>query len=118
MASENRTSQAGRPEAVQLRARRSPRVVALGILCMVLGALGAAALYTSVSDNSSVVMVTRKADCAASDIPAWAEMAVSYHTPTLKVDESGLKKRKGSGSNSSLPVAQTLRRLQNVFAWL
>jgi len=34
---------ATRPEGVQLRARRSPRLIALGVLLIVLGALGAAA---------------------------------------------------------------------------
>lgn len=59
MGSETRPSLADRPDSGQLRARRSPRMVALGILCVVLGALGGGALYASTSDNASVVMMTR-----------------------------------------------------------
>lgn len=44
-----------RPDAVQLRARRSPRLIALGVLLVVLGGIGAAALYASNVDQRSVV---------------------------------------------------------------
>lgn len=48
-----------RPEGVRLRARRSPRLVALGVLLVVLGGLGAAALYSMSSDEeAAVVMAT------------------------------------------------------------
>lgn len=46
-------------ERVQLRPRRSPRLVALGVLFVVLGALGAAALYTASVDRQSVVAMAR-----------------------------------------------------------
>lgn len=46
-----------RPDAVQLRARRSPRLIALGVLFVVLGGLAAGALYSMGNDEeSSVVM--------------------------------------------------------------
>lgn len=47
-----------RPEAVQLRARRSPRLVALGILLVVLGGLGAAALHSMSTDEELAVVMT------------------------------------------------------------
>ena len=40
-----------RPAGVQLRARRSPKLIALGVLAVALGALGAAALFTSNNDR-------------------------------------------------------------------
>ncbi|MCC2593874.1 SAF domain-containing protein [Tessaracoccus sp. OS52] len=55
-----------------MRPRRSPRLVALGVLLVVLGALGAAALYTlSVDQESAVVMsrdVIRGQELAAEDL--------------------------------------------------
>ncbi len=93
MGSETRPSKAGRPESGQLRPRRSPRVVALGILCMVLGALGAAALYTSASDSAPVVMMTRDVtrgeaitaqDMAIIDLPG---SAVNGAIPGDRIDD-------------------------------
>lgn len=47
-----------RPPQVQLRSRRSPRLIAIGVLCLVLGALGAATLYSmTVQRVEAVVMV-------------------------------------------------------------
>lgn len=46
---------APRPDAVQLRARRSPRLIALGALLVALGGLGAAYLFTLNSNHHSVV---------------------------------------------------------------
>lgn len=61
-----------RPEGVQLRPRRSPRLVALGVLFVVLGALGAAALYSaSVDQRTAVVMaedVVRGQQLTAEDL--------------------------------------------------
>ena len=48
-----------RPDGVQLRARRSPRLIAVGVLCVVLSALGAAALYNSTVNHASAVVMTR-----------------------------------------------------------
>lgn len=47
-----------RPDGVRLRARRSPKLLALGVLLACLGGLGAAALYTSVAHNQSVLILT------------------------------------------------------------
>lgn len=46
---------APRPAAVQLRARRSPKLIALGVLLVVLGGLGAAFLFTLNSDVQPVL---------------------------------------------------------------
>lgn len=70
---------APRPDAVRLRARRSPRLIALGILLVVLGGLGAAALYLSTADYRPVVVmaksvargtVVRRADLTVVDVPS------------------------------------------------
>jgi hypothetical protein len=52
-------SSAARPEGVQLRARRSPRLIALGVLLIVLGALGAAALYTTATHHRQAVAMAK-----------------------------------------------------------
>lgn len=49
---------APRPAAVQLRARRSPKMVALGILMVALGGLTAAFLFTLNSDHHPVLTLT------------------------------------------------------------
>lgn len=65
-------SSATRPEGVQLRARRSPRLIALGVLLIVLGALGAAALYTAVTGHRQAIAmandVTRGQEIRSSDL--------------------------------------------------
>lgn len=48
-----------RPEGVQLRARRSPRLVAVGVMTVVLGALGGAALYANLAQQESAVAMAR-----------------------------------------------------------
>ena len=48
-----------RPGEVRLRARRSPRLIALGILLACLGGLGGATLLTTSTHTSSVVVMTR-----------------------------------------------------------
>lgn len=53
------TSLPARPEGVQLRARRSPRLIAIGVLCVCLGGLGAAYLYGTVTRSQQVVMVAQ-----------------------------------------------------------
>lgn len=50
---------AGRPQGVQLRARRNPRLMALGILLACLGGLGAALLWQGISHSASVLVVAR-----------------------------------------------------------
>lgn len=48
-----------RPAGVQLRARRSPKLIALGVLAVVVGGLGFAFLYTSGTDARQVVAVAK-----------------------------------------------------------
>lgn len=48
-----------RPDAVQLRARRSPKLIAAGAVFVVIGALGAAALYSSSNNAQAAVGVSR-----------------------------------------------------------
>ncbi len=50
---------AARPQAVTLRARRSPKLIAAGVLTVALGAIGAAALYTANNEEISVVSLAR-----------------------------------------------------------
>ena len=61
-----------RPEGVQLRARRSPRLIALGVLLVVLGGLAAAAVYSATADQRAVVAmahdVTRGSVLHADDL--------------------------------------------------
>lgn len=49
-----------RPGSIQLRARRSPRLIALGVLCVVLGALAAVALYSMSITTTSVVSMAHE----------------------------------------------------------
>lgn len=65
---------APRPEAVQLRARRSPKLVALGVLLVVLGGIGAAALYTMNADQRAVVVMAT--DVARGDLVSRDHLAV------------------------------------------
>ena len=44
-----------RPDGVQLRAQRSPRLIALGVLLVVLGGIAAASLYAANTHHRSVV---------------------------------------------------------------
>ena len=61
-----------RAAGARLRPRRSPRLIALGVLCVVLGGLGAAALYSTSTDYvPAVVMakdVLRGQEITASDL--------------------------------------------------
>jgi hypothetical protein len=68
-----------RPDAVQLRARRNPRLMAAGVLLVVLGALGAGALYASASHHRQAVATThdvsrgaelRREDLTVVEVPA------------------------------------------------
>lgn len=46
-----------RPSGVQLRARRNPRLIALGVLTACLGALGVAYLYSATTSSQQVLMM-------------------------------------------------------------
>lgn len=48
-----------RPDGVQLRARRSPRLIAIGVLCACLGGLGAAFLYSNAAHSQTVVLMAQ-----------------------------------------------------------
>ncbi len=48
-----------RPATTQLRARRSPRLLLIGLLAMVLGGLGAAILYDRATTTEQVIVTTR-----------------------------------------------------------
>ena len=75
---------APRPEAVQLRARRSPRLIAAGILSVVLGALGGAALYSITSDQADVVVMER--DVVRGQTLQAADLAVVSMPSSSQVD--------------------------------
>lgn len=73
-----------RPEQVRLRARRSPKLVAFGVLLVVLGGLGAGALVTLGSTTESVVTVTR--DVARGETLTRDDLAVAEVPVTLDVE--------------------------------
>ncbi len=73
-----------RPEQVQLRARRSPKLIAFGVLLVVLGGLGAAALVTLGSSNEPVVTVTR--DVSRGETLTRDDLAVVEVPVTLDVE--------------------------------
>lgn len=74
-----------RPDAVQLRVRRSPRLIALGILCVVLGGVAAVALYTSSTDRQSVVAMS--ADLVRGDVIEREQLAI-VELPSTAVGEA------------------------------
>ena len=73
-----------RPDAVHLRARRSPRLIALGVLAIVLGALGAAALYSMNTTVTSVIVVAR--DVVRGDVIEADDLATTDVPGSLQVD--------------------------------
>ncbi len=73
-----------RPDAVHLRARRSPRLIALGVVAIVLGALGAAALYSMNTNLINVVVMTR--DVVRGDVIQVTDMTVADMPAGLQVD--------------------------------
>lgn len=75
---------APRPEAVQLRARRSPKLAALGVLLVVLGGIGAAVLYTSNADQRAVVVMA--ADVPRGEAVLREQLAVVEVPGSLSVD--------------------------------
>ncbi len=96
---------APRPDAVHLRARRSPRLIALGVLAIVLGALGAAALYSLNTDLVQVVVATR--DVVRGDVIEVTDLAVTDIPATLQVEASparDLEAMIGQRALSDLPA--------------
>lgn len=75
-----------RPDAVHLRARRSPRLIALGVLAIVLGALGAATLYSLNTNLINVVVVT--SDVVRGDMIEATDLAAAEIPASLQVDTS------------------------------
>lgn len=59
MVTDDKPPRARRPEGVRLRPRRSPKLIALGLLCIVLGALAAASVYSMNVTTTSVLVMTR-----------------------------------------------------------
>ncbi|RMB61421.1 SAF domain-containing protein [Tessaracoccus antarcticus] len=103
-----------RPDAVQLRARRSPRLIALGILSVVLGALGAGALYSMNTHNADVVVMTRDvvrgdriqaSDLAVVSVPAGLTMETSS---SAKMGEMVGQTARSDLPAGSFPVARHL----------
>ncbi len=96
---------APRPDAVQLRARRSPRLIAVGVLAVVLGGLGAAALYSMNTDNISVVVMVH--DVVRGDEIQPADLAVVSVPGGMQVDTSAadeLDQLVGRTARSDLPA--------------
>src|SRR5699024_2754975 len=78
---------APRPEAVQLRARRSPKLIALGVLLVTLGGIGAALLYTMNADQRAVVAMA--ADVARGDVVDRDDLMVLEVPGSLAVAAEG-----------------------------
>ncbi len=96
---------APRPDAVHLRARRSPRLIGLGILAIVLGALGAAALYSMNTDLTNVVVMTR--DVVRGDVIQATDLAVVSMPSGMQVNMSPadeLQPMVGQQALSDLPA--------------
>lgn len=81
------TPAAPRPAAVQLRARRSPKVIALGALLVAVGGLGAAALFSMNAEHRAVVVMA--ADVRRGDAIEREHLAVVEVPETLTVEALG-----------------------------
>lgn len=96
---------APRPDTVHLRARRSPRLIGLGILAIVLGALGAAALYSMNTNLTNVIVMTR--DVVRGDVIQATDLAVVSMPSGMQVDMSPadeLQPMVGQQALSDLPA--------------
>lgn len=81
---------APRPDAVQLRARRSPRLIALGVLLVALGGLGAAYLFTLNTNQHSVVVMAenvRRGEVVETGDLAVVEVPADLGVATLPADQ-------------------------------
>lgn len=95
---------APRPEAVKLRARRSPKLIAVGVLLVVLGGLGAAALYLSNVDMRSVVVMSQtvqRGDVVERGSLGIVDVPGNFDVPTI--DESQLGSLVGQRALTDLP---------------
>ncbi len=96
---------APRPEAVQLRARRSPRLIAVGALAIALGGLGAAALYSMNTDHISVVVMAN--DVVRGDEIQTSDLAIVSVPGGLQVqtsDAGAMDELIGRTARSDLPA--------------
>ncbi|MCG6567607.1 SAF domain-containing protein [Tessaracoccus sp. ZS01] len=95
---------APRPEAVQLRARRSPKLIALGVLLVTLGGIGAALLYTMNADQRAVVAMA--VDVARGDVVDRDDLMVLEVPGSLAVAAEGaesLESLVGQVARTDLP---------------
>ncbi|NHB84692.1 hypothetical protein G7085_08935 [Tessaracoccus sp. HDW20] len=75
---------APRPDAVALRARRSPKLVALGVLLVALGGIGAAALFTMNANQEAVIVMA--ADVRRGEVVEQSDLTVVEVPDTLTVE--------------------------------
>ena len=78
-----------RPDTVQLRARRSPKLIAAGVLAVVLGALGFAYIYNASANHTSVVSVAEpiaRGDVIEADQLQVVQVPEGFAAETLSAD--------------------------------
>ncbi|MDA8438069.1 MAG: SAF domain-containing protein [Propionibacterium sp.] len=93
------------PAEVRLRARRSPRLIALGILVAALGGLGGAALLTTSTHTRSVLVMARPV--ARGDLIEASDLAVATIGPApgvRTVPASDLSRLVGRTARVDLPA--------------
>lgn len=94
-----------RPETVQLRARRSPKLIAGGVLAVVLGALGFAYIYESSTNHASVVTVAKpiaRGSVVTKDELRVVQVPAGFSSETLPSDS--LDSLVGQTALTDLPV--------------
>lgn len=91
---------ASRPAGVQLRARRSPKLIALGALLVTFGGLGAAALYSMNANHRAVVVMA--ADVRRGDSIGRDDLAVLEVPESLEVEALGAAELPGLVGQRSL----------------
>lgn len=91
---------APRPAEVQLRARRSPKLIALGALLVALGGLGAATLYSMNADHRAVVVMAT--DVRRGDAIEREDLAVLEVPESLGVEALGAAELPGLVGQRSL----------------
>lgn len=96
---------ATRPDAVQLRPRRSPKLIVGGVLCVVLGALAAAMLYSLNVTTASVVAMANdveRGESITADSLTVVELPRSTTIDTLSADR--LEELVGATALTDLPA--------------